>query len=249
VRAVLLAATASLTLLASAQGTAAATPAPVKVSTSLSTRSIRFGAAITARVVVSTNERQLKSPSFQLTTRFGSWEQLAPARVTTAEANGRQVRTWSYTIACLVTSCLPNGSPLRLELPAVVVAATAADGSHLLVRSAWPPISITQRYSLSTKGALPPFKLDQSLPPATYRAGPTALGDGLDAAAAILALLGLGTAAHLLWRRRDATASSLTPLARALALVRQARERPADDRRIAAGLLARVLRAPEPTPL
>jgi hypothetical protein len=78
---------------------------------------------------------------------------------------------------------------------------------------------------------------------------PTALAYGLDAGALLLVALAVLIVVRQVFRRRRARTRELPPLARALAFVRQAKERPVEDRRRAAGLLARTLAAEHEDPL
>jgi hypothetical protein len=97
----------------------------------------------------------------------------------------------------------------------------------------------------ATVGLRPVFRLDTTLPAPRYRADPSALALGLDAAGAALVLLGLAAGAVELarWRARRRTVEVTPPLVRALTLLREAARRDADDRRRAASLVARTLPA------
>ena len=225
---------------------AAVTPAlaatPLTVQTSVSNRYLYFAGTITARVTVVTDRREADPASTRLTANFGDWAQLAPTRTTSSSAGPFTRRSWSFDIACLQTTCLPNRRPLAVHLPAVTVSAKRVDGSTVAVAQGWPALSIAPRFGPAPRGAIPIFALDRELPPATYRVGPSALAFGLDAGAALLAGLGLWIAAREVLRRRQPRAArEVPPLARALIVLRQAKARPIDDRRRAAGLLARTL--------
>jgi hypothetical protein len=214
---------------------------PIRVSTSISTRSPSFGDVVTARVTVLADRRQVDPASVHLAAPFGDWEEAAPTR--TASISGRQisVMTWSFDIVCLRTSCLGNRHPATVSLPPVSVSVKRNDGSLDTVRRAWPTLSIIPRFGPAPAGGTPNFQVDQELPPATFRLGPGAFALALDAAAILLAALGLVIVARVVIRRRPARTSEVPPLAHALAVVRQAKTRPVDDRRRAAGLLARTL--------
>jgi hypothetical protein len=242
VRAVALVAAAVTALAAGV--TPALAAAPLRVSASVSDRFLYFADTVTARVTVVTDGRVADPASIRLTQNFGDWDQLAPTRTTSTSAGSFTRRSWFFDIACLQTTCLPNGKPLAVHLPPVTVSVKRLDGSTVAVRQGWPALSIAARFGPAPRGAIPVFPLNQELPAATYRVGPTPLAFGLDAGAALLAGFGLWLATRELLRRRQPRAArELPPLARALIVLRQAKARPIDDRRRAAGLLARTLAA------
>lgn len=216
---------------------------PLRVSTSVSTRFLYFANTITARVTVVADRRQVDPVSIRFSALFGDWDQLAPTRTTSTSAGPFTRRLWSFDIACLQATCLPNGKPLTVALPRVTVSARRVDGSTVAVRQAWPALSIAPRFGPAPPDGTPVFELDQVLPTATYRVGPTGLAFGLDAGAALLAGFGVWIVVREALRRRPARAHEVSALVRALTFVRQAKARPIDDRRRAAGLLARTLAA------
>ncbi len=214
---------------------------PIAVRTSVSSRSIYFADALTVRVTVIVDRRVIRAASVHPRAAFGDWDRLAPTRETSIVSGPYQIQTWLFEVACLQTTCLPHAGTLRVEFPEVVVSATTVDGASRTVRRAWPSVSIAQRFGASTKGASPVFDLDQDLPKLTFRVDPTRLAYALDAAAALFGILAFFVVARMLLSRRPARGGNTPALARALMLVRQSVVRPADDRRRAVGLLARVL--------
>jgi hypothetical protein len=221
--------------------------APVEVSTSVSTRFLFFGDPVTARVTVLADRRQVDPASVGFTADFGDWTQLARTRTTTLSAGPFVRRSWSFEIACLQMGCLPNGRRLTLHVPRLTITAKRRDGSAVVVRREWPVLSVAPRFGPAPPNATPNFELDENLPVPTYRIGPTGLALGLDAAAAVLAAFGCWILVREARRLRPARTSEIAPLARALNFVRQSKSRPIDDRRRAAGLLARTL-ADDPDP-
>ena len=214
---------------------------PLAVSTSVSTRFLHFADTITARVTVVVDRRQVDSASIRFSPALGDWDQVTATRTTSTSGGPFTRRTWSFDIACVQLTCLPNRKPLAVSLPPATVSATRFDGSTLTVHQAWPPLSVAPRFGPAPANGIPQFELDQELPAATYRVGPTGLAFGLDAAAVLLAGFCLMIVAREILRRRPARTYEVPPLARALNFVRQAKGRPSDDRRRAAGLLARAL--------
>jgi hypothetical protein len=221
--------------------------APVEVSTSVSTRFLFFGDPVTARVTVLADRRQVDPAGVGFTADFGDWTQLARTRTTTLSAGPFVRRSWSFEIACLQLGCLPNGKRLTVHFPRLMITAKRRDGSAVVVRRDWPALSVAPRFGPARPDATPNFELDKNLPVSTYRVGPTGLALGLDAAAAVLAAFGCWILVREALRRRPVRVSDIPPLARALNFVRQSKSRPIEDRRRAAGLLARTL-ADDPDP-
>jgi hypothetical protein len=211
------------------------------VSTSVSTRFLYYADTITARVTVLADRRQVDPASIRFSALFGDWDQVAPTRTTSTSAGPFTRRSWSFDIACLQSACLPNGKRVTVHLPPVTVSAVGMDGSTVAVRRAWPALSIAGRFGPAPSGATPKLQLDHELPAATYRVGPTGLAFGLDVGAGLLAGFALWIVVRAVLRRRPTRTYEVTPLVRALTFVRQAKARPSDDRRRAAGLLARTL--------
>lgn len=231
-------------LAALAVGVAPAVAAtPFRVTTAVSPRFIYFADTVTARVTVIADRRQVDPASLRVSPAFGDWDQVAPTRTASTSAGPFVRRSWSYDIACLQTTCLPDRSAMTVHLPRVTVSAKRADGTQIVVGQAWPALSVAPRFRPAAAGATPAFDLDRRLPAATYRADPTRLAFGLDVAAALLAVLAAWIVVREILRRRTARSHEVSPLARALSVVRQAKTRPTDDRRRAAGLLSRTLAA------
>jgi hypothetical protein len=217
---------------------------PLTANTSVSTRFLYFGDTVTARVVVLVDRRAADPESVRLSSDFGEWDQVAPTRTTSVSAGPYTRRSWSFDIVCVQPACLPQGRPLVARLPPLTLSARRADGSTVTVRRAWPALSIAGRYGAAAPGSTPTFGANRNVPPATFRVDPMALKDGLYAGALLLTVLVLGLVGFELSRHRSRRPHGQpSPLAHALARVRQARTRPVDDRRRAVGLLARSLPA------
>ena len=183
---------------------------PLTVSTSVSARFLYFADTITARVTVLADRRQVDPASIRFSAVFGDWDQVAHTRTTSTSAGPFTRRSWSFDIACLQSTCLPSGKPLGVHLLPATVSATRVDGSTLVVRQAWPALSIAPRFGPAPANGTPQFELDQKLPAATYRVGPTGLAFGLDAAAVLLAGFCLWIVVREVLRRRPTRASQGT---------------------------------------
>jgi hypothetical protein len=166
---------------------------------------------------------------------------LGPARVTRTARGRLLVVSYELPVACVTEQCLAK----RLRLPAAGAEAPRRAGGVAQVKTAWPALEIRGRVSAADLAQLrPPLRGDTTLPAVSYRIAPATLSLLLDLVAAVLAAAGVALAA---WQtavlvRRTGAPDTRTELERALALVREAETRPAEDRRRAVGLLARLLR-------
>ena len=151
--------------------TPALAAAPVSVSTSVSDRFLYFADTITARVTVLADRRQVDPASIRFN-RYRGVRRLGPGRAHANDVDlGRAFtrRSWSFDIACLQSTCLPNGKPLAVQLPPVTVSAKRLDGSTVAVRQGWRAVEIAPRFGPAPRGAIPVFGLNHELPGATYR--------------------------------------------------------------------------------
>jgi hypothetical protein len=217
---------------------------PLTITTSVSNRFLYFADTITARVTVVADRRQVDPATIRLSAPFGQWDQVAPMRTASTSAGLFALRSWSFDIVCVQTTCLPSRKRLALRLPPATVSARRVDGSTVTVREAWPALTIAARFGPAPPDGIPRFALDQSLASPTYRFGPAPLAFGLDAAAALLVCLALWIVFREVRRSHPTRVHEDPPLLRALSFVRQAKSRSPVDRRLAAGLLARTLAVP-----
>ena len=218
---------------------------PVIVKTSVSPGFIYFADVVTARVDVLFDPARVSSGSIRVNPSFGQWQELGPAR-TSSTGDGTLVRrTWTFTIACLTIACLPKGTDVQsFSLPPLTVDARAAGGAALALHQRWPTLNVAGRFLPPANGNVSPqLRLQTGAPGPTYRLSPGPLALVLDLVGALVIGSGLVLAAWEIALRRAARreVDLRSPLARALALVRQAQRRDVDDRRRAAGLLARTL--------
>jgi len=223
---------------------AAAAADPLQVQTSISPSFPVFGDAVTARVDVVVDRNKVDPKSVQVDGSFGQWQQEGNALTSTASSGPTVKRSWRYKLSCLDPTCLPGAEPLAVQFPPATVTARSAAGGPLTTQGEWPPFSVTARIR-PPSASHAPFELDTALPAATYRVSPSSLALALYAFAALLAVAGVALIAPELARRqrhRRAAGDDRSPLARALAYVREAQGRPTEDRRRAVGLLARTLR-------
>ena len=235
------------TLAVTATAMASASSAgPLTVKTSVAPSWFYLADTVTARVDVLFNPRVVDASSIRVTPSFGIWSELEPERSSSSKGGAVERLSWSYTISCLTFACVPKGTTVQVfRLPPAIVAAKRLDGSSLQVSQAWPALNVAGRFlPPALPNVRPSMRIQTSVPAATYRLPPTVLAAALDVIGAVLIALGLGLAGLWIaraWIVRHPTLDTRPPLVRALALVRQAQGRQADDRRRAAGLLARTL--------
>ena len=131
------------------------------------------------------------------------------------------------------------------SLPALRVTAATRNGTTQRVTMRWPALRISGRFTPPPNSNVTPlFDVTTDVPAPTYRVDPSVLALGLDVGGGLLLAIAAGCAGYAVHRHRVAhrgTSATGTPLARALALVRDSRGRSVEDRRRAAGLLARTL--------
>lgn len=231
---------AALSLVAPAS---AAVAPPLKVKTTIDPTWPLFADTITARVSVIIDGTRVDPRSVRLDANFGALKQEGDVQMSAGSVGSGSFRSWRYRLTCFEPVCVPGRGPVAVQLPPATVKARSVSGSALTVPVVWREFSITGRVPPAAADKTP-FEYDASLPPPTYRFNPTWLALGLDGFAAILALLAIGLVAFERVRRQRAQRRAIDdrpPVVRALAYVREAQARRAEDRRTAVGLLSRTL--------
>jgi hypothetical protein len=219
--------------------------APLMVRASFDRPAARFGDAITARIVVRADRRALDTAGLRISYDLSPLEQLGAAR--RSQTTNGQLLVVSITVhaLCLADGCLGPGSAKRLRLPAVRSEAQRDTGGTIRATGRWPALEIRGRVTPAdlARSRLP-LRSDTTTPPVTYRFAPTRLALVLDVLGCLLVAAGAALAAWLvlLRVRRRRGLDRRSELERALALVREATTRSPRDRRLAVGLLARLLR-------
>ncbi len=214
--------------------------APVTARASVDRTMVGFGDRVNAEVVVLLDRHAVDTSRVRIDEELAPFRQLAPTRITRAVRGRLLTLTYSTPLACLDDRCLAPHGPKRLRLPPVHVRAgnESADAK-------WPVLDIRGRVTAADLAPSQPRLLSDVVPPPVhYRIGPSTLAGLLELAAAVLAAGGVALAAWTAWaltRERRLRVRRLSELERALALAREAEERPPADRRRALGLLARLL--------
>jgi hypothetical protein len=216
---------------------------PLRVETSISPSFPLFADAITARVDVFVDRNKVDPRSVRVEESFGPWRQEGDAVTSMATTGSSAIHSSRFTLTCLDPVCLPGTDPRSVHFPSATVTARSRGGAPLTARGEWPEFSVAAR--IPPASALnTPFELQTALPAATYRVDPSWLALALDVFAALLAVVAIALIVSGVTGRQRArreVGDDRSPLARALAYVREAQGRRTDDRRRAVGLLARTL--------
>ena len=232
-------------LLALGHSTSAPGVAPttaVEIAASFDPPATQFGDRILARVVVALDTRRVRPQTLRLTDDLAPLTQLGAAATSHLTEGNLELVTVVLPVSCLTASCVARNGAAEVGLPLVHASVRARDGRIARASAAWPTLSVRGRVTASDLAArTPPFEADATPPASTYRIAPATLGTLLNLLAvlcAVGAITSAGWEAHLriARRRRQPTA-----LERALRLTREAKRRPAPDRRRALALLARAL--------
>jgi hypothetical protein len=229
------AAVAVVLVVARTGGPSAAAPTGGGTRATLDRTIVEFGDPVTATVSVTAP----RGTDVHVDPDLSPLTQLGAARVTRVTSGGALTVTYATRASCLDHRCIARRGAKRITpQPARVTVA----GKTTSV--SWPALQVDPRVSPADAAKTsPPLRGDASPPAVTYATSPPTLATVLDVVAAVLAAAGVlvaGAAAAGLYRRHR-RAPQLTGLERALALAREAEERPAEDRRRALGLLARLL--------
>jgi len=228
---------------------------PLAVRTSLAPSPAFFGDATVAEIAVDLDTSLVAAGSVRVETDFAPYLQTGKPQVRRSRGGREETVTYRYTLQCVTNACLPPvGGAWPVQLAPVVVTATSGS-RRLAITASWPLTSVSSRLRRADVSSVTPrFRHPAELSPADFGVSPTVLADLLTAAAGLLAaaaflILALELAA-LARRRRGHTTLWPTPLARALALTRQAARSPdAAHRREALGLLAETLASEGVQPL
>jgi hypothetical protein len=241
------AAAAATIVLARGNGGPAAVPprAPLTVRASLDQDTVEFGDPVIATVTVLLDRNAVASPHVEVQQDLAPLTQLGQTRITDTTRGRLRTVTYSTRASCLDQRCISTRGTRRVALRPVVVHVTPDRTTNAV----WPVLQVRPRVPAADV-ARPNARLrsDTSPPAVSYHVAPAHLARALEVAAAVFAaaailLAGWKATALVRARRR---AAPLTGLVRAIALVREAERRPAEDRRRALALLARLLGSRDP---
>jgi hypothetical protein len=234
-----------LAALAAAGLAPTASAAPIAVHATIDPPVVQVGEAMTLRVAVVADRRQVRAGSIHVADDVAPLTALTPVHVTTTVVGDDMVAAAERTAICSTAACVSSRGDATPRLPPIRVSATGSDGRPLRVEANWPVLRVRGRVTASDlAGGRRSFRADTAPPPVSYRLPASTLAWLLDGAAVVLGLgaVTLAVAQILRLRRRRGT-PPVDELERAVGLAREAAGRPASDRRRALGLLARLLAA------
>ncbi len=214
------------------------------VRASFTPAAAEFGDAVTAHIEVIADRSGVRTGTVRIVYSLAPLTQLGPPRERRVTRGGVTVISTTLRAACLSDRCISTTRRVVPPLSPVRADAMRRDGTHAQASAAWGTLEIGGRVGSSDAAASrPPFRVDTTPPPVTYRIPPPRLALLLDVAAVILVGAGFALAGAALLQRgsRRPAADRIDALDEALALARAARARPAPDRRSALGLIARLL--------
>jgi hypothetical protein len=240
------AAGAGLAVLLLGSGAPASAARPVVASSSIAPGTHLFGDPVTAQLEVVLDPRVVDEDSLRVETRFAPFVRVGAPVVERRADDGAVALRYRWRLECLRLACRGDGLAVHRIRPALLRYRQAGGSSNGLAVD-WQPVVVTTRLTADDI-AQPRLRWSAALPPATERLSPTLL-------AALLAVAGLGAAAVAglliapeaarlavrLWPERDEL-RGLSPLERAIALLRRANRRGPASRRAALDRLARELR-------
>jgi hypothetical protein len=212
--------------------------------TSFDPPAAQFGDAVTLHIAARLDNRTVLPATFHLTSGVAPLTQLGPSRTTQTTRGHVSVISISIPTSCIVDACIARQGETPIRLPVATAQVTGSDGRPRPVATTWPKLLIGSRVTTRDLARqAPPLRTDTQPSAPTYRIAPRTLARLLDAAAVLLAAVGIAAGARQLTaivrdRRRPA---GVDQLAEALRYLHESRSRPAPDRRRAIGMLARVL--------
>jgi hypothetical protein len=217
----------------------AATAAPLAARAGFDEATVQFGDVVHTRVAVVV-DASVRAGSVRIV------DDPAPLTTVSQPRTSRVGNVVEVTrdASCLTSACVSDSGSTTPRLAPALVRATLKSGRAVQVVVQWPQLTVRGRVTGGDLGrSQPPFRASLLPPGPTYRSTPGTLAWLLDAAAIVL---GLAAAALVLlqarrWMRSRGRAAPADELERALRLAREAERRPPQDRRRAAGLLARLL--------
>jgi hypothetical protein len=219
--------------------------APLTVRTSFDPPIALFGDRVVANVLVLADTHALETSKLRWSVDVAPLSRLGAAQVSRTTQGRLLTVSVAVPTVCLDDQCLGDKGPMLLRLPVARAEAPRSGGGIEQAKAAWPVLELRGRVDASDLAKSPlPFRSETSAPAVTYRIAPGTLALLLDILAALLVAGGVALAARqvISQARQRRSVDGRTDLERALALVREAQSRPPRDRRLAVGLLARILR-------
>lgn len=248
--AVAAAAVIGVLLLGRPPGVAGVTPqSPLTVRTSFDPPLALFGDRVIAHVVVLADRHALDTSRLRIADDVAPLSRLGASQVLRTTQGRLLTVSIAVPTVCLDEQCLAGKGSVLLRLPVARAEAPRRGGGVERATAPWPTLELRSRVDAADLAASPlPFRSDTRPPDVTYRIAPGTLALLLDILAAFLVVAGVALAARqaVVQTRRRGPVDRRSELERALELVREAETRTPRDRRLAVGLLARLLRPRDP---
>jgi hypothetical protein len=236
-----------LAVLLLGSGAPASAARPLVASARVAPGTHLFGDPVAAELEVVLDPRVVDEDSVRVETRFAPFQARGAPVVERRADDGAVALLYRWRLECLRLACRADGVAHHI-LRAAQVRFRQAGGGADGVAVDWQPVTVATRLTTDDL-AQPRLRWSAELPPATERMSPALLAAllavGALAAAALAGLLLAPEAARLaarLWPERDEL-RGLSPLERAIALLRRANARDGTEgRRAALDRLSRELR-------
>ena len=232
-------------LLWPAPGEQGAPPAgPLSAKTLFEPAAAAFGDSVSAQLSVVIDNRVLDPSTLRVTFPLAPLATVGRTVRHRVDRGDATTITYSASVACLGEACLGKGESVAVSPAAPSISVERRGGATVRLAASRSSLTVDRRVGAAAAGAaVPRFRGDLGAPRPSYRVSAAALTAILATLAAVLAGLGGGLVAATLIGRRRAAGRSVrgSELERALALVRSAEARSAEDRRRAVGLVARLL--------
>jgi hypothetical protein len=238
---------AAVVLLGLAHHTSSPPSQPVgapTIRTSFDPPAVQFGDLVTLHIAVRLDNRTVIPDTFRLTSGVSPLTQLGPTRTTRTTRGHVTVISVAIPAACIVNACVARPGDTQIHLPVVTAQVTGTNARPRPLSTIWPRLLVGSRVAAGDLARVaPPLRTDTAPAAPTYRIAPRTLGWLLDAAAVLLAAVGIWASARQITAivRARRAPKEADQLAEALRYLRESGARPAPDRRRALGLLARVL--------
>lgn len=201
---------------------------PIEVQTDITPDAHVFGEQVVATVEALFDATQIDPSSVRVVTEFAPYEPAGERTVERRVSGGIGVATFRFPLHCLEEGCDTTGSRGVAEFETGRVVYRFHDSPNDAFGALdWPPFEVASRVSEDDVEDIRWRAAETSLPDASYRASPTWLAALLLALAAAFAAGAVLLGRAKWWRPTGEVAlapagPSETPLARALALAREA---------------------------
>ena len=215
---------------------------PITTTTAVSPSFHLFGDRIAARLDILVQRSEADPGSVRPRISFAPYRPLGRPTVEREDIGGTTRLRYRYVLWCTERDCVPGETPTQYQLPPIRIAYRTVNGDPRRTFARWPEVTASSRLA---PGETRTFRADRRPPPVSYAVPPLLLQVLALLLAGLLAGAGVLLALRALGVRRPRVRPApppvvLTPLERAVALVRESAGQPERERR-ALENLAQVL--------